>query len=142
MPSKSKVCFFFDHTKFRLENRTRLKKFIESIFKKEKKRISYINFIFCSDKQLLTINQEFLHRDYYTDTISFDLSEVGPLQGEVYISVNRVKDNCKTLGITFKAEIHRVVFHGALHLCGYNDITIAGRDVMKTKEDHYLKQYF
>ncbi|HQX72742.1 MAG TPA: rRNA maturation RNase YbeY [Chitinophagaceae bacterium] len=142
MPSKSKVCFFYEYKKFSLENRGALKFFIESIFKKEKRPLSSINYIFCSDKRLLEINQQFLKHDYYTDIITFDLSDTNSIHAEVYISIERVKENAKSLGSSFKAELHRVIFHGALHLCGFRDKTKTEKEHMRQKEDVYLSRYF
>ena len=137
----TKVCFFFEHRKFSLENRIKLRVFIESIFKKKKKRLSSINYIFCSDKRLLEINRQFLKHDYYTDIITFDLSETDSTQAEIYISIDRVKDNAKLLDVSFKSELHRVILHGALHLCGYGDKTKAEKFEMREKEEFYLSQY-
>lgn len=142
MSSKSKVYFFSEDRKPSLRNRTRLKNFIESIFKKEKTRLASINYIFCSDKKLLSINREFLYHDYLTDIITFDLSETDAISAEVYISVDRVKDNARDLGAGFNSELHRVIFHGALHLCGYKDKTPAHQKMMRQKEDQYLTAYF
>ena len=105
-----------------LPAKTEIKAFIESVFKKEKTPLATINYIFCSDEYLLSINQQFLNHDYYTDILTFGLHEKGaPVVAEVYISVDRVKENAKTLGVTFTNEMLRVLFHGALHLCGYKD---------------------
>lgn len=142
MPSKSKVCFFFEQRNFVLKERIALKYFIERIFKQEKKRIGSINYVFCSDKRLLEINREFLRHDYYTDIITFDLSESDITQAEVYISVDRVRDNAKKLGTPFKTELHRVIFHGALHLCGFSDKTTKAKKEIRSKEDFYLSWYF
>jgi probable rRNA maturation factor len=141
MPSLSKVCFFFEKRDFSLQNRTGLKAFVESIFKKEKKALASINYIFCSDKRLLEINRQFLNHDYYTDIITFDLSESSSTQAEIYISVDRVRENAKQLGSSFKSELHRVIFHGALHLCGYGDKTKREKEEMREKEDFYLKKH-
>jgi len=141
MPSESKVYFFYEHRGFSLENRGRLKKFIESIFRKEKQPLSYINYIFCTDKRLLEINRQFLKHDFYTDIISFDLAGAGAAEAEVYISIDRVRDNARRLGVSFKSELHRVIFHGALHLCGYTDKSPREQVKMRQKEDYYLKFY-
>ncbi len=141
MPSKSKVCFFSEYKKFSLENRVALKLFIESIFRIEKRSLSSINYIFCSDKRLLEINQQFLKHDYYTDIITFDLSDAKSIHAEVYISIERVKENAKSLGSSFKSELHRVIFHGALHLCGFRDKTETEKKEMRKKEDFYLSRY-
>jgi rRNA maturation RNase YbeY len=126
-----------------LSQRTKLKAFIDFLCKTERKSIDEINFVFCSDDYLLTLNQQFLKHDTYTDIISFDYSEKpGPLIGEIYISVERVKDNAANLGSTFSQELHRVIFHGVLHLCGYKDKLKADRLLMRQKEDFYLREYF
>jgi len=142
MSSKSKVCFFSEYKKFSLKNRVILKLFIESIFKKEKRPLSSINYIFCSDKRLLEINRQFLKHDYYTDIITFDLSDTNAIHAEVYISIERVKENATTLKASFKSELHRVIFHGALHLCGYKDKSDTEKKKMRQKEDVYLSCYF
>jgi rRNA maturation RNase YbeY len=125
-----------------LGNRVALKSFIEKKVKKEGYTIDSLTYVFCSDKYLLKINKDFLSHDYYTDIISFDLSEpTGHLIGEVYISVDRVKDNAKTHGTTFKKELHRVIFHGALHFCGYKDKKPSDVKLMRQMEDRWLSAY-
>ncbi len=141
--SSSKVHLFSDSVKVSLEQKTNLKAFIESLFKKEKKKLESLNYIFCSDAQLLVINKDFLSHDDYTDIITFDLSEPGSgTTGEIYISIDRVRENAKLHSTTIKQELHRVIFHGALHLCGYRDKSSAEKTLMRSKEDFYLKRYF
>lgn len=139
--SKSKVYFFYQGVKPELQDRTKLKKFIELVFKKEGKRLLSINYIFCTDKALLEINKQFLKHDFYTDIITFDLSESTEVTAEIYISVDRVSENAKNLDVTFKSELHRVIFHGALHLCGYGDKTKNQKSEMREKEESYLISY-
>lgn len=128
---------------FSLINRTDLKTFILSIFKREKKKLGELSYVFCSDAYLLEINKQYLKHNYYTDIITFDLSVTPPvIAGEIYISVDRVKDNAQNFNASFKEEIHRVIFHGALHLCGYRDKTEAEEILMRKMEDKYLKLYF
>ena len=125
-----------------LANRTALKAFIERSLKKEGLRIEALQYIFCSDKFLLGINKSYLQHDYYTDIISFDLSETkGKLIGEVYISIDRVKENAKTHQTSLKEELIRVIFHGALHFCGYKDKKPADIKKMRAQEDKWLKSY-
>lgn len=125
-----------------LKNRVALKSFIEKRVKKEGLSIESLNYVFCSDKYLLEINKQFLDHNYYTDIISFDLSEVsGQLIGEVYISVDRVKDNAKTHGASFTEELLRVIFHGALHFCGYKDKKPSDSKKMRQMEDLWLTAY-
>ncbi|WP_366206997.1 rRNA maturation RNase YbeY [Flavihumibacter sp. CACIAM 22H1] len=113
------------------------------LFKKEKKSLELLNYIFCTDEYLLDINRSFLQHDYYTDIITFELAEKGePTQGEVYISIDRVRDNAKLHGQSFQRELHRVIFHGALHLCGYRDKTKKEETLMRQKEEEYLSYYF
>jgi len=125
-----------------LANRTALKAFIEKAIKKEGLHIETLQYIFCSDKYILGINKSYLQHDYYTDIISFDLSETrGKLIGEVYISIERVKDNAKTHKTSLKEELLRVIFHGALHFCGYKDKKPADIKKMRAQEDKWLKSY-
>lgn len=141
-PSQSKVCFFFDAVKVTLTNRRELKHFIEQLFRKEGKKLLSLNYIFCSDKKLLQVNRDYLKHDYYTDIITFDLSASSvSIVGEIYISVDRVKENAEQLGVSFRSEIHRVIFHGALHLCGYADKSKTQIQEMRNLEDKYLRLY-
>jgi rRNA maturation RNase YbeY len=141
MHSKSKVCFFFQEVKVSLANRSVLKKYIQSVFKKEGKKLESLNIIFCSDKALLEINRKYLKHDFYTDIISFDLSETDEVRAEIYISSDRVSENSGKLGFSFKSELLRVIFHGVLHLCGFNDKTYSEKKKIRVKEDYYLKNY-
>jgi len=125
-----------------LGNRVALKLFLEKQMKKEGIRIECLQYVFCSDKYLLEINKQFLNHDYYTDIISFDLSEVkGALIGDIYISVDRVKENAKLVKTTQTNELLRVIFHGALHFCGYKDKKPADVKLMRSMEDKWLKAY-
>ncbi len=140
--STPKVYFFCQSINITLKNRTLLKQFVETLFKKEGKRLQVINFVFCSDEHLLKMNQEYLNHDYYTDIISFDLSEdKTAVVGDIYISYDRVKENAKNLNSTLKNELHRVIFHGVLHLCGYKDKTKSDITKMRGKEEEYLTLY-
>lgn len=141
MSKPPKVKFFFPQ-KTSLVNRARLKSFIEKIFKNEGKILGGLNYVFCSDRELLKINREYLGHNEYTDIVTFDLSESQAILGEIYISVDRVKDNSKKWGNSFVSELHRVVFHGALHLCGYKDKEKKSMLQMRAREDYYLNQYF
>lgn len=140
--SSAKVHFFYEEQVPTLRSRAPLKTFIERLFKKEKKKLDTINYIFVSDKRLLEINRQFLQHDYFTDIITFDLSESDYTTAEIYISVDRVRENATSLNISFKQELHRVIFHGALHLCGYGDKNPKEEKIMRQKEDFFLNQYF
>jgi probable rRNA maturation factor len=139
MPSKSKVYFFFNKKSPWIRNRNRLKKQVQLLFRREKKKLARLSYIFCSDAELLKINRQYLGHDFYTDIVTFDLSESrAEISGEVYISVDRVKDNAAKFGESLNTELARVVFHGALHLCGYGDKTAREKEKMRNKEDQCL----
>ena len=127
-----------------LRNRKQLKLFLIETAVTYKRPILSLNIIFCDDEYLLSINKGFLAHDYYTDIITFDLSEStnDPIQGELYISTERVKDNATTHLQPYKKELHRVIFHGLLHLLGYKDKTTKDSLVMKDMEELLLSQYF
>ena len=141
--AKAKVHFFSHDIPTSLKNTANLKHFIESIFKKERKSLNSINYIFCSDKIILEINKRYLNHDFYTDVITFDLSPNNKaIAAEVYISIERIRENAKQLGLSIKSEFHRVLFHAALHLCGYNDKKKKDKELMRKKEDELLTRYF
>ena len=128
-------------TEFELQNESDFSKWLSEVILSENKKEGEINYIFCDDDYLLEINQQYLDHDTLTDIISFDLSETkGKLIGEVYISIDRVKDNAKTHKTSLKEELLRVIFHGALHFCGYKDKTESDAKQMRFKEDNALKQ--
>ncbi len=125
-----------------LRSRTELKTFINKQCLKEGVHIETLQYVFCSDTFLLHINKRFLNHNFYTDIISFDLSEQkGSLIGDVYISIDRVKENAKTEGNLYTHELLRVIFHGALHFCGYKDKKPADQKTMRSMEDKWLKAY-
>ena len=137
------INFFQNDVSITLRNRQKLKKFIELIFSQEKKKLNSLTYVFCTDEYLLDINRRYLNHDYYTDIISFDLSDPGsPTQGEIYVSTERVKENASLNNSSFNQELHRVIFHGALHLTGINDKSPAEAKEMREKEDYYLQKYF
>jgi probable rRNA maturation factor len=140
---KTKVHFFSHDIRTSLENTANLKHFIELIFKKEMRTLDTINYVFCSDKAVLEINKKYLNHDFYTDVITFDLSpNEKAISAEVYISIERIRDNAKQLGLSIKSELHRVLFHAALHLCGYNDKKRKDRELMRKRESELLAKYF
>jgi rRNA maturation RNase YbeY len=127
-----------------LANRKALRSFIAKMMTIEDRQAEMLGFIFCSDEYLLKINKDFLSHDYYTDIITFDLSEPGSslISGEIYISVDTVRDNAHRFKTSIVRELHRVMFHGILHLCGYSDKTKAQQSIMREMEDRYLDLYF
>jgi probable rRNA maturation factor len=125
-----------------LTDRTRLKQFLARLVKKEGKKLAELQYIFCSDDYLLAINQEYLGHDDYTDIITFDLSaKPQPINAEIYISVPRVRENARIYKTTVGRELHRVIFHGALHLCGYKDKTPKDQKMMREMEEKCLLLY-
>jgi rRNA maturation RNase YbeY len=125
-----------------LRFRTKLKAFINQQCLKEGVHIETLQYVFCSDQFLLDINTRYLNHNFYTDIISFDLSDKkGQLVGDVYISIDRVKENAKTGGQLYMHELLRVIFHGALHFCGYKDKKPADVKRMRSMEDKWLKAY-
>lgn len=137
------IQFFFLQDKLILKDRTALKTFLSTVFRKHNKQLSNLTYIFCSDDYLLAINKAHLQHDFYTDIITFDLSEtLRHITGEIYISTDRVRDNAATLGLSIKKELHRVIFHGALHLCGYKDKSARHLKEMRGAEDWCLITYF
>jgi len=125
-----------------LRNRNNLKDFISSIFKKENRTLGSLDLIFCSDAYLLRINQDFLGHSDLTDIITFDLSDELDSAAEIYISVDRVRENAKAFGVSVENELHRVIFHGVLHLCGYKDKKPGDIQVIRSRENEYLHKYF
>ena len=124
---------------FKLNDEMRLSKWIISVIETEGFKYDEINYIFCEDDYLHKINLEFLNHDTLTDIISFDYSVGKILQGDIYISTQRVQDNATDFNETFEDELHRVIVHGVLHYCGYKDKTEADAAVMRSKENYYLE---
>ena len=138
-----KVQFFYQEVQFSFLNRNTLKVFIEKLFLLERKQLKQLNVIFCTDEALLEINREFLKHNYYTDIITFPLSSKGePVEAELYISVDRVRENATKQENKFSTELHRVLLHGCLHLTGYNDKSSQQIKKIREREDHYLRLYF
>ncbi|HUB60499.1 MAG TPA: rRNA maturation RNase YbeY [Puia sp.] len=128
--------------KISLHNRQLVKSTLAILFRQEGKKLGELRYIFVSDKRLLEINRQFLQHDFYTDIITFPLSEPRqPISGEIYISVDRVRDNARKYGNSMKEELLRVIFHGALHLCGYGDKTPLQEKKMRRLEEKYLQLY-
>lgn len=125
---------------YRLTGKTILKSLIADLFKREVRRLNSLSIVFCSDEHLLEMNRQFLQHDYYTDILTFELSERNaPVEGELYISVDRVRENASQLGVSAREEMMRVILHGALHLCGYKDKLKKQQLLMRQKEERYLQ---
>ncbi len=139
-PQDSQNIFFHqEEIDFVLVDEERISNWLEALILEEKKEYSNINFIFCNDAYLLKKNQEYLDHDTYTDIITFQYNEE-PLEGDIFISIERVEENAKELTTSFKSELNRVLAHGVLHLCGYGDKSDEEKKVMRGKEDFYLER--
>ncbi|OFY87590.1 MAG: rRNA maturation RNase YbeY [Bacteroidetes bacterium RIFCSPLOWO2_12_FULL_35_15] len=137
------IYFHTQDIKFTLKNKVILKQWITSTIKKKKRKAGELNFIFCSDDQLLSLNKQHLDHDTYTDIITFDYSQGNPnldISGDVYISIERVKENALKFSKSFEDELHRILIHGTLHLLGYKDKTKIAKAEMTLQEDRCLKQ--
>ena len=129
--------------KVNLKNKTKLKTFIKERFAKEGQELKNLQYVFCSDEYLLGLNKQFLQHDTFTDIVTFELGiEPGVTEGEIYISVDRVRENAAKFDVSEEQELHRVIFHGALHLCGYKDKSKDQSATMRKKENEYLELYF
>jgi probable rRNA maturation factor len=135
------VSFFFEECKKFSLNRKKITSDINDIIISENCRGGMISVIFCSDEYLLKINREYLKHDYYTDIITFSYGEDRLVSGDLFISVDRLKDNSLTYGQTFENELYRVVYHGILHLVGFEDKEETSLKIMKMKEDFYLNKF-
>jgi probable rRNA maturation factor len=128
---------------FHFSGRKTLKQFLLRLFKMEGISIEEVNYIFCSDEYLLQINQAHLNHDTYTDIITFQYtSPPASVSSDIYISIERVKENSQIFSVSFRRELSRVILHGALHLCGYKDKSRAEIATMRAKEEHYLSKLF
>ena len=126
-----------------LSNRTKLKAFLVKLSEEEKTKVESLTIVFCSNQYLLDINKRFLKHDYYTDIITFDLTSKGNKEktAEIYISTDQIRKNAVDFNTTIGNELHRVIFHGVLHLCGYNDKSRRQKEKMTEKENKYLAKY-
>lgn len=138
---KPSIKFFNSETTFLLPGKRKIKSWILSSLKKENRLPGEINFIFCSDTHLHQLNLKFLNHNTLTDIITFDSSENKTVSGEIYISIHRVKENALKFKQDFYKELHRVMIHGVLHLCGYKDKSPSEKKLMRSKEEFYLKVF-
>lgn len=135
------ISFYTEDIKYVLKNKTVLKQWINATIVQEGFDLEGLNFILCSDEYLLRINQEYLDHDDYTDVITFDNSEAPKtVLGDIFISVERIKENAALFGCPVYQELCRVMIHGTLHLLGYKDKTKSAKKQMTEKEDFYLSR--
>lgn len=132
------VEFHSEGIPFELTNTQDVSQWIEATITAEKASLGEINCVFCSDDYLLQMNQEYLEHDYYTDIITFDYCDGSLISGDLFISIDRVRDNAEQMQLPFLQELSRVIIHGVLHLLGYGDKQPESEKTMRQKEDHYL----
>lgn len=134
-----KINFFTEDINYNLKHKTIIRKWIEATIIAEEHRLVELNFILCSDPYLLRINNEYLQHDDYTDVITFDNAEAPKtITGDIFISLDRIKENANKFKTTIANELARVMIHGTLHLLGYLDKTKTAKTTMTAKEDFYL----
>ncbi|MFD1630103.1 rRNA maturation RNase YbeY [Pseudopedobacter beijingensis] len=136
---KLPINFFQEEVNYKLADINKVRSWINETIEAEKHQLGELNFILCTDEYLLKINQEYLDHDTYTDIITFDNSEEeGWIYGDIFISIERIKENAKSFGVKTADELHRVIIHGTLHLLGYPDKSKSEKQLMTQKEDFYL----
>jgi len=139
------VRYYDQQISSKLKDKRKLSSFIQALLRRHRKELKTIDltYIFCNDEYLLEINREFLDHDTLTDIITFDMSNSPEkMDGEIYISIDRVKENAEKFKTGYEAELHRVIFHGALHLCGFKDKKNQDKEMMRQQENLCLSQYF
>lgn len=132
------ILFFSEKIRYKLPNPAKTKTWVKSVIKKEGGTLQGVNYIFCTDEYLLEINTQFLHHKTFTDIITFNYGSTREIEGDIYISIERVKENAKKFNTPFQQELHRVIIHGILHLLGYKDKSKTEKALMREKEDAYL----
>lgn len=133
------IQFFEEDISYKLKNKALVRQWIKDTIVAEGFKLKELTYVFCSDAYLLPMNQQYLDHDTLTDIITFDNSEVeGDIVGDIFISIERIRENAAKFGITETDELHRVIIHGALHLLGYTDKSVVTKQKMTQKEDEYL----
>lgn len=132
---------FYSENEYKLDNELDFKLWIERVVQSESKKLGELSFIFCDDKYLLDINQKFLNHDTYTDVISFSSNVGNIVSGDIFISTERVMENAVLYDVEFIDELKRVVVHGVLHFCGFDDHSPQEQALMKAKEEEKLQMF-
>jgi probable rRNA maturation factor len=132
------IDFIYDEERFNVLNENKIKQWIQDVSSNENKKVGDILYRIVSDETILITNQQFLNHDFYTDIITFDYSLVNIINGEIIISFDTVQTNSQKFKVSCQNELHRVVIHGIMHLCGYNDSSESEKTVMRDKENYYL----
>ncbi len=136
-----KIAFFKVDRKFRVNRKKEITVWLENSVSEEGWKLGRVNIVLCSDEYLLTLNQQFLKHDTYTDIITFPGEREGFVEGEIYISLDRVEENAGRFSVGIGEELNRVLIHGFLHLMGYKDKRKVEKELMRRKEDHYLELF-
>jgi len=141
MDAEVQIYFHTEEIDFQLETESRFAEWLLLIGEKEEVSIEKITYIFCSDDYLLDVNKTYLNHDYYTDIITFPYKQGKEIESDIFISIDRVKENASDAGVSFLEELYRVMAHGLLHLIGYGDKTDAEKEVMRSKEDDCIAMF-
>jgi len=137
------IHFFYEDVTFELENRDSTIQWLLDVYKQEKKDVAALNYIFCSDDYLHQINLQYLNHDTLTDIITFSNAREGvAIEGDIFISIDRVRDNARDFGVSFEKELLRVLVHGSLHLMGYKDKRPEEQEIMTQKENFYTDLFW
>lgn len=134
------INFYVEDIDFTLSNHLLIFDWIKNTIVNEGKKLRYLNFIFCSDNYLHKINVEYLNHDTFTDVITFPYSKDNYIEGDIFISIDRIKENAQSFNVSFENELHRVMIHGTLHLLGYLDKSTEEKTLMTQKENEYLSK--
>ena len=132
------ISYYFEDTDFVFKGKTLNNRWLRLVAESEIRRIGQISIIFCSDNYILDVNQQYLQHDYFTDIITFDYCEEDVISGDLFISLDTVRSNSEQVGATYEQELHRVIIHGILHLCGINDKGEGEREIMEACENKAL----
>ena len=135
------IRYFYEDTDFNFRHKLETKRWLKFVAESEIRKIGDVNVIFCSDNYILDVNMKYLQHDYFTDIITFDYCEGSVLSGDLFISVDSVRDNASFYQTEFSEELKRVIVHGLLHLIGYDDHSDSEQKLMRSKEDYYLSQW-
>lgn len=137
---ENNIEFYSEDTAFEIQNSKAVSVWVSEVIAAEKKELKLLSYIFCSDEYLHKMNVEYLDHDTLTDVITFPYgNSAASIEGDIFISIDRIRDNAKTFKTTFENELHRVIIHGALHLCGYGDKTENEANEMRRKENEALE---